>query len=208
MKKIFILLFLGVVFVSNAQKKTCNKEEESLEDLNSLTKCSLTKGSKNTGQIRVRVSAKRNLSQNPKLKKRFLKSLKIRKNLSSSELKKAKKFSVVDEIPTFKKCTAYKGEDRLDCFNEEMVKHIEEHFNYPNEAVMKKIEGEVWVRFVIGKDGYISNIKAYTKGTKKHKVLEEEAIKVVSYLPVLAPGIKNGKPVSVKYGFPINFELN
>ncbi len=220
-RKIAVTLLFLVPFLVSAQK-TCNsKKEEVLEDLNSITKCSITKSEKSdkkrSGQIRVRVSApkKRFLKKRSKntlngsgVEKRsakLLASLKLKKNLTSAEIKKAEKFTSVDEVPTFKKCSALKGDDRLDCFNKEMVKHIETHFNYPTEAVMKKLKGEVWVRFIIGKEGNVTNIKTF--GPKGGKILEEEALRVVSYLPILVPGSKNGKPVSVKYGFPINFEL-
>ncbi len=221
-KKVAVTLLLSIPFLISAQK-TCNsKKEDVLEDLNSITKCSITKSEKSnkkrSGQIRVRVSAakKRFLKKRSKntlngggVKKRsakLLASLKLKKNLTSAEIKKAEKFITVDEVPTFKKCSALKGNDRLDCFNQEMVKHIESYFSYPTEAVMKKLQGEVWVRFIIGKEGNISNIKTF--GPKGGKILEEEALRVVSYLPILVPGTKDGKPVSVKYGFPINFELS
>ncbi len=208
MKKIALLIFISFTFLVVNAQKTCNKKEESLEDLNSIAKCSLDKSNKKKNQLRVRVSAKRRFLKKSSINKKLIKSLKLKKNLSSAELRKAKKFVAVDQVPTFKKCSALEGDERLDCFNSEMVKHIEKHFNYPNKAIINKIEGEVWVRFVIGKDGYVTNIKTYTKGAKKHQILEDEALRVVSYLPILEPGIKNGKPVSVKYGFPINFELD
>ncbi len=219
-KKITFVLLFAIPFLVSAQK-TCKSKEETLEDLNSITKCSIDKpnksGKKRNRQIRVRVSAPRkrflkkrsktNLNANGVTSKssKLLASLKLKKNLTSAEIKKAEKFISVDEVPTFKKCSALKGDERLDCFNGEMMKHIEKYFSYPTEAVMKKLQGEVWVRFIIGKEGNISNIK--TLGPKGGKILEEEALRVVSYLPILIPATKNGKPVSVKYGFPISFEL-
>lgn len=86
-----------------------------------------------------------------------------------------------------------------------MVKHIEKHFNYPNEAVIKKIEGNVQTRSIIGKDGNVTNIK--TLGPKGGEVLNNEAKRVVAKLPKFIPGKNNRKKVSVKYGFPINFSL-
>ena len=93
----------------------------------------------------------------------------------------------------------------MDCFNLEMVKHIQKHFRYPGEAVRNSIEGEVWVRFIIDKDGIVKNIK--TLGPNNGELLNEEAKRVVSKLPDFKPAKKNNEPVSVKYGFPINFSL-
>ena len=130
--------------------------------------------------------------------------LALSNTLSKDELKKAVKFDAASTIPQFSSCKGKK--ENLNCFNTEMIKHIEKHFNYPNEAVIKKIEGKVWVRFVIDTDGNVSNIK--TLGPKGGKVLDNEAIRVITQLPKFTPGKNNGKKVSVKYGFPISFSLD
>lgn len=205
-----------------AQKKTCNApKEESLEDLNAITKCKITRSRKSkdkkAGQISVRVSVN---------KKRFLKkrkaveagskgianiqrsksnTLSISNLLTIEEVKKADRFIDVDEIPAFEKCKTTKGDDRVDCFNTEMVHHIERYFNYPEEAILKKLEGQVWVRFIIDKNGNVTNIK--THATSGKQILKDEALRVVANLKAFVPAIKGGKPVAVKYGFPINFSL-
>ncbi len=86
-----------------------------------------------------------------------------------------------------------------------MMKHIQEYFSYPEKALINKIKGKVWVRFIIDQDGNVTNIKAL--GPKGGKILNDEAIRVVSNLPKFEPAYKNGKQISVKYGFPINFSL-
>lgn len=129
----------------------------------------------------------------------------LTEKLSKEELKKAERFSTVDEIPAFNACNSSNENERLDCFNEEMIKHIQKYFRYPSEAVRAQIEGEVWVRFIIDTNGYVKNIK--TLGPKNGELLNEEAKRVVTKLPNFKPATKNGKPVSVKYGFPINFSL-
>lgn len=86
-----------------------------------------------------------------------------------------------------------------------MIKHIQEHFKYPNQAIINKTQRDVWVRFIIDKSGNISNIKAL--GPQNGKILEQEAIRVVSKLPKFIPGTKDTKKTSVKYGFPISFSL-
>lgn len=126
-------------------------------------------------------------------------------SLSEEEVRNANRFSNVDRIPLFNKCKKAKKGERLDCFNTEMVLHIQKHFQYPSEAVRNVIEGEVWVRFIIDKNGDVRNIK--TLGPEGAEILNEEAKRVVSKLTQFVPGKKEGKRVSVKYGFPINFSL-
>lgn len=86
-----------------------------------------------------------------------------------------------------------------------MVKHINKHFKYPSEAIRNQIQGEVWVRFIIDNNGFVRNIK--TLGPDNGEILNEEAKRVVFKLPNFKPAKNNGKTVSVKYGFPINFSL-
>lgn len=129
----------------------------------------------------------------------------ITEMLSKEELSKATKLYHTEKIPSFDKCKNTKKKERLDCFNLEMVNHINKHFRYPGEAVRNQIQGEVWIRFVIDRDGYVTNIK--TLGPDGGEILNEEAKRVVSMLPRFEPGKNNGKRVPVKYGFPINFSL-
>ncbi|MDC1161941.1 energy transducer TonB [Tenacibaculum sp.] len=129
----------------------------------------------------------------------------IEKNLSKEELRKAAKFSTVDIIPSFSNCETSKRKERMKCFNEEMIKHIQKHFRYPGKAVKESIQGEVWVRFIIDSNGDIRNIKAL--GPKNAKILNNEAKRVVAQLPQFKPAKKDGKLTSVKYGFPITFSL-
>jgi len=241
MKKLILLLVLFTTVVYS--QKTCESSEESLEDLNSITKCTINskKNDSKSRQISVRVSA----SKNRFLKKRKLEkksvatsasglstsgvsetnhsseisnSLSLKKEesaisniatltntLSAEEVKKAQRFSTVDRIPLFDACKGSKGSKSLDCFNQEMINHIQKHFRYPHNAVVNKVEGDVWVRFIIDKDGVVSNIK--TLGPKGADILDEEASRVVSKLPKFIPGKKDGNNVSVKYGFPISFSL-
>ncbi|WP_408047838.1 energy transducer TonB [Tenacibaculum crassostreae] len=126
--------------------------------------------------------------------------------LSAEEVRKAEKFSTVDVIPLFTGCKKAKKGERLDCFNVEMIKHIQKHFRYPSQAVKESIQGEVWVRFIIDTNGQVKNIK--TLGPKNGELLNNEAVRVVSQLPQFIPAKKSGDEASVKYGFPIMFSLD
>lgn len=243
MKKKILLFMLALSVNMFSQNKTCDTpKEDIIEDLSSITKCTV-KSSKKTKnkrarQIAVKISASR--SKGRFLKKRIAakkakvssisglesssiantsenielsKSIQLKSNiknitnkLSAEQVRKADKFTTVDVIPAFTDCKNAKKGEKMDCFNTEMIKHIQRHFEYPSDAILNKIEGDVWIRFIIDKDGSISNIK--TLGPKNGKILDEEAKRVVSLLPKFIPATKEGKKVSVKYGFPISFNLS
>ena len=59
------------------------------------------------------------------------------------------------------------------------------------------------VIFKIDKRGNVTGVRS--RGP--HPSLEEEAIRVISLLPKMKPGLQNGKPVVVPYSLPIIFEV-
>jgi len=242
MRKALLLLLLSSTIMFAQQ--TCESKEDVLEDLGSITKCSIesTKSAnkKETRQISVNISAPKtrflkkrvaekkaaatsvgNLNtsgvSNTNHQSEISNALELKENkaktnialltntLSMEEVKKAVKFHEASKLPAFEACKSEKG-DQLGCFNKEMIKHIEKYFHYPQEAVINKMEGKVWVRFIIDKEGNVSNIK--TLGPKGANILNDEAKRVVSHLPKFEPAKKDGKKVSVKYGFPISFSLD
>lgn len=116
------------------------------------------------------------------------------------------KFVEVQSIPQFKACTKVPDMQKLTCFNERMVSHIQRNFNYPAAAAQQNIEGRVWVRFIIDKKGEVTNIKM--KGPENGQLLEQEAKRMVSKLPKFVPGEHNGKTANVEYYIPVNFKLH
>ena len=115
------------------------------------------------------------------------------------------KFDKVQSIPQFNACLKVADTQKINCFNERMISHIQRNFNYPAAAAAQGIEGKVWVGFIIGKDGKVSNIKM--RGPKGGELLEQEAKRMVSKLSTFIPGEENGKATNVEYIIPINFTL-
>jgi len=60
------------------------------------------------------------------------------------------------------------------------------------------------VAFKINTEGHIEGIKSRAP----HPVLEKEALRVISSLPQMTPGMHKGKPVSVPYSMPIIFKVH
>lgn len=112
-------------------------------------------------------------------------------------------FAVIEDVPIFPGCEKVKKSKRRDCFQEQMNKHIRKNFRYPEIAQEMGIQGRVYVNFVIGKDGNISNIRM--RGPDKN--LENEANRIISKLPKMTPGKQRGKAVRVPFSIPITFKL-
>lgn len=86
-----------------------------------------------------------------------------------------------------------------------MMKYIMENMKYPEQAMKKGIQGRVTVRFIVEKDGSISDVKPIHS---VHTLLDKEAVRVVKSMPKWSPGKQNGKPVRVQLIVPIMFKLN
>ena len=114
-------------------------------------------------------------------------------------------FAVIEDIPVFPGCEKVAKTKRLECFQEQMAKHIKKNQQYPERAQEDGIQGRVSVLFVIDKDGSITNVQV--RGPKGGELLEKEAKRVIEKLPKFKPGMQRGKPVKVKYSQPITFKL-
>ena len=114
-------------------------------------------------------------------------------------------FAVVENKPVFPGCEKFATEDeRFNCFNQNIMKHIGKNFKFPEMARQMGIQGRVFVNFVIEKDGSISNV-IVARGVDE--LLDKEAIRVVKTLPKFKPAKQRGKPVRMQYTVPINAKL-
>lgn len=107
-------------------------------------------------------------------------------------------FFVVEEMPSFN------GAINIEKSKSGFLKYIEKEIKYPQEAIDKKIEGKVFVQFVIDKEGYIKEAKI-AKGI--HPALDQEALRIVYSSPRWQPGTQRGHKVMVVQTFPIEFKL-
>ncbi len=101
-------------------------------------------------------------------------------------------FTSVDKVPS------YPG--GMQAF----YKYLGGSIKYPKEAADKKVEGKVFMQFVVEKDGSLNDIKVISgpgSGTN------EEALRVLKSSPKWNPGLVKGKPVRVMFHLPIAFTL-
>ena len=82
--------------------------------------------------------------------------------------------------------------------------YIAKSMKYPEAAKAKKIQGKVFVTFIINSQGKVTNPKI------AHGVdpdLDAEALRIISQMPQWSPGKEKGKPVRVSYTMVIKFVI-
>lgn len=105
---------------------------------------------------------------------------------------KMEPFLVVEQMPDFPG-----GE-------QELYKYLEKNIKYPAMARESGITGTVYIRFVVNKDGKISNasvLRGIGGGC------DEEAMRVVKGMPPWKAGKQNGVSVPVYFTLPVHFIL-
>lgn len=85
-----------------------------------------------------------------------------------------------------------------------LMQYITKNLRYPEEAKAKGIQGRVTVRVVVNTEGKVTNAEVLRSADP---VLDAEALRVASSLPDWKPGMQDGKPVNVRFIFPVNFSL-
>ncbi len=101
-------------------------------------------------------------------------------------------FTSVEQVPEF------------EGGNTNALKYIAKNIRYPKEAQRKNIQGKVFIKFIVEKDGSVSNptiLKGIGEGC------DDEAKKVIESMPKWKPGKQNGQPVRVWFTIPISFTL-
>ncbi|WP_196934955.1 energy transducer TonB [Sphingobacterium hungaricum] len=87
----------------------------------------------------------------------------------------------------------------------EARKFVGQNFNYPSSAIRSGVNGTVEVKFVVEKDGSLSEVGISKSMTED---IDKEAIRTVKKLKKWKPGAMDGKPVRVLYALPIRLVLS
>jgi periplasmic protein TonB len=82
--------------------------------------------------------------------------------------------------------------------------YVSTQIKYPAQARRMRVEGRVFVEFVIGKDGKITDVVA-VKGIGAG--CDEEAVRIIQNSPPWKPGKQRGKPVRQRMVLPIIFKI-
>lgn len=102
-------------------------------------------------------------------------------------------FTIVDVKPKFQ------GGDESN-----FTKWVTSQVVYPEQTKKEGVQGRVIVQFLLTEKGKVENVKI-VKGV--HDLLDKEAYRIVSQSPEWEPALHQGKPVSVRYTFPVVFKL-
>jgi len=102
-------------------------------------------------------------------------------------------FVTAEEMPTFQ------GGDLSKFRN-----WVQSHVKYPQIALENGIQGNVVIKFVVEKDGKLSNIQVLQS---PDKTLADAAVQVLQKSPKWKPGKQRNKPVRVTYTLPVSFKI-
>lgn len=115
-----------------------------------------------------------------------------------------------------------------------LMEFISRNIKYPEIATENDVQGRVIVRFIVEKDGSLTNpevlatspgigeaipieVTSYKSEKERQdaedhnagvQALRDEAIRVVKAMPKWIPGKQNGKVVRCKYSIPVTYRLN
>ena len=106
-------------------------------------------------------------------------------------------FAVIDQVPVFPGCESLgSNEEKKKCMTEKVTEYVSENFDGGlAEQLGFKGTNRVIVVFKISPEGNVTDVRARAP----HPDLEAEAIRVISSLPQMVPGIHEGKNVGVSY---------
>ena len=88
--------------------------------------------------------------------------------------------------------------------NMELMKWLNDNLEYPYIAMDNNIQGKVFVKFIVRKDGSIDNIQV-ERGV--HQSLDKGATNLIKRMPIWQPAEKNGVIVSSYFTLPVTFVL-
>ncbi len=86
----------------------------------------------------------------------------------------------------------------------ELMKWLSSNVKYPAIARENNIQGKVVVKFIVEKDGSVSNV---TVLKKVHELLDAEAVRLTKAMPTWKSGKQGGKSVRCYFTLPVKFQL-
>lgn len=100
-----------------------------------------------------------------------------------------------DEVSIAEKMPSFKGNVNA---------WLAQNLVYPDSAAKNGVQGKVVVRFVIEKDGSVSNAQVIRS---VDPYLDQAALEAVRSMPKWNPGTTDGKPARVWFTLPVTFKL-
>ncbi len=114
---------------------------------------------------------------------------------NDSQIQKGKKaFQIVEVMPGFQGGGI-----------KEFAAWAQANVKYPSIAQQNKIQGTVYVAFLVTKEGKVEDVEI---SRKVYPALDEEVLRVIKSSPDWTPGLQRGNPVHVAFNIPIKFIVN
>jgi hypothetical protein len=112
-------------------------------------------------------------------------------------------FSHTDEMPLFGTCDldSLSNKEQKECSDRELLKFFAKNFKYPNAGCFA---GKLIIQWTIDAEGCVINFKDVRP---LHEAFTKAALDVVNKMPRWIPRTRNGKPVEVRYTFPLNVDI-
>ncbi len=82
--------------------------------------------------------------------------------------------------------------------------YLKENLKLPESVREGKIQGKVYIKFIVSATGYVSNVKV-VKGIQDCKECDAEAVRVIKAMPNWTPARNNGKNVHSYFNIPVSF---
>jgi protein TonB len=87
---------------------------------------------------------------------------------------------------------------------EALLGDISRNIEYPQDALINKLEGQVLVNFEVGRDGRTKNVTV-AKGLSP--TTDAAAVRAIQELKQFTPSTRDGELVVVRYRVPVNFAI-
>ncbi len=81
---------------------------------------------------------------------------------------------------------------------------VQKRTNYPQAAIENRIQGKVFLTFIVETDGSVSNVTVI-KGVDP--IIDNEAVKAIEASPRWSPGLQRGQPVRVRFQISLSFTI-
>ena len=94
--------------------------------------------------------------------------------------------------------------EKMPSFKGNVNAWLAQNIQYPAVAAENGVQGKVIVRFVVGKDGSVSQASVVRSVDPS---LDREALRAVNSMPRWNPGMNNGQPAAVWFTLPVTFKL-
>lgn len=116
-----------------------------------------------------------------------------------------------EQMPRFPGCESFPEDEKIKqaCSKEKLKEYITKNLNYPAEARVNKIEGVVYVKFVVDKDGSVSNVSVINDPGSGLGEASKKLVESMNKMPKKwQPALQNNQPVRVYFTLPVSFKLN